>query len=391
MKRKLLFVIESLGIGGAEKSLITLLNLIDYDSYEVDLQLFSYGGPFTAFLPSGVNLLPPIDFLSYLGTSLVQQLKFPARFLSRCKFSMQIRRGTLSHPDIARICWETMGKYYESNSKEYDVAIAYAQGVPTFYVFDKIKAKKKLAWVNAICLFEGETKRFNEHYYSCFDAIVPVSSFAKDALVKMYPDFEERMHIMPDLIDESIINRMAAIEPEKAILHDKPVVMTVGRLDNGHKGYDLAIEAADLLRNQGLDFRWYVVGDGPFRVGLEQFIRDHSLDDCFILLGPSSNPYAYMKECDVYVQPSRHEGFGLTIAEAKVLNKPIVCTNFNGSDVHIKNGENGLKVAIDAKSIAKGVEKLLLNVSLRSSIIINLSDEKKGNVEELVHFYELID
>ena len=97
-----------------------------------------------------------------------------------------------------------------------------------------------------------------------------------------------------------------------------------------------------------------------------------------------------MRQCDIYVQPSRHEGFGLTIAEARILNRPVVCTAFDGCDVQIADGVNGLVVDINAEAIANGIQRLLHDKQLYNSIADNLQHEKKGNTEELEMFYRLV-
>lgn len=151
MKKKILFVIDSLICAGAEKSLITLLSLIDYSKYDVDLQLFKYGGEFEKYLNKNVNLLPPFQYTTFIEKSLSKQLfslihiKNIKMFLMRILYSTLLRiNHQLNNVIIARIYWQTIGSCIEKNPISYDYAIAYAQGVPTFYVIDKVHAKKKI-------------------------------------------------------------------------------------------------------------------------------------------------------------------------------------------------------------------------------------------------------
>ena len=391
-KKRLLFVIDSLGIGGAEKSLVTLLNLLDYSRYEVDLQLFAYGGIFEQFLSQEVNLLSQLDYVKFLNLPLWRQILSLKRFFARLMYSLRIRKKGILHADKACIYWQTIGSYIEEAAKVYDVAIAYAQGVPTFYTIDKIKAKKKLVWVNVDYKLQGATRTYQRVYYEKADVIVPVSDSAYNVFSTLvYPEFREKMKIMWDINDGQMIQRMSELPSDKPIKKDVPVIMTAGRLNKPQKGYDLALEAAKILRNRGVQFRWYAIGDGPYRGEMERFIAENQLQEHFILLGFTANPYSYMRQCDIYVQTSRHEGFGLTIAEARILNRPVVCTNFEACTMQMVDGKNGLITSFEPNDIADAIERLMKDKQLYTDIQKYLKTEKKGNVEEIENFYQLIE
>ena len=391
MKQRILFVIDSLGVGGAEKSLVTLLNLLDYSRFEVDLQLFAYGGVFEQFLPKEVNVLPPLDYTKFLEAPLWKQILQPRKMLARVRYSMFLRKGSSGHAEKANAYWQTIGKTISPSTKTYDIAIGYGQCLPSLYVIDKCEAKRKYLWVNCIFNLSGAGKGFQQSYYEKADGIACVSSEAKDKMISLYPHLAEKMHLIPDLYDSDIITRMSLLPSDKSIDHSLPVIMTAGRLNKPQKGYDLALGAAKILRDRGVKFRWYAVGEGPYRPEMEAYIGENHLEDTFILLGATPNPYAYMRQCYVYVQTSRHEGFGLTIAEARILNRPVVCTNFEACNMQMKHEQNGLVVDIDPIAIADGIERMLNDDALRTSIIDYLEHEKKGNVEEIEKFYSLIE
>ena len=389
-KKRLFFVIDSLGVGGAEKSLVTLLNLLDYSRYEVDLQLFAYGGGFERFLPKEVNVLPPLDYDSFLKKPFLKQVSHPRMFWARLKYSFMARKTDLNHSDRARMYWETIGKCINMADQQYDVAIGYGQNAPTFYVIDKMKAAQKYVWVNCIFHLEGLNKQYQHKFYKEADGIAIVSEDAYNHFTEVYPEFVDKMSVILDLYDASMIQRMSELPSDKPINKDVPVIMTAGRLNKPQKGYDLALEAAKILRDRGVQFRWYAIGDGPYRGEMERFIAENQLQEHFILLGFTANPYSYMRQCDVYVQTSRHEGFGLTIAEARILNRPVVCTNFEACTVQMVDGKNGLITSFEPSDIADAIENLLNDHPLYASIQTYLTQEKKGNVEEIDSFYHLI-
>ena len=390
-KIRLLFVIDSLSVGGAEKSLVTLLNLLDYSHYEVDLQLFAYGGAFERFLPDEVNVLPSLDYDSFLKEPFWKQILRPRKFWARLNYSFMARKTDLNHSDRARLYWETIGKCINMADQQYDVAIGYGQNAPTFYVIDKVKAAQKYVWVNCIFHLEGLNKQYQHKFYKEADGIAIVSEDAYKHFSGVYPEFVNKMSIILDLYDASMIQRMSELPSDKPINKDVPVIMTAGRLNKPQKGYDLALEAAKILRDRGVQFRWYAIGDGPYRGEMERFIAKNQLQEHFILLGFTANPYSYMRQCDVYVQTSRHEGFGLTIAEARILNRPVVCTNFEACSMQMIDGKNGLITSFEPADIANTIQRLLDDKMLYNSIQEYLKQEKKGNVEEIENFYKLID
>lgn len=390
-KKHILFVIDSLGIGGAEKSLSTLLSLLDYTRFKVDLQLFAYGGSLEKFLPAEVNVLPPLNYTRFLSQPIWRQLCRPAMFWARLKYSLKIRRRGLLNSEKAGLYWQTIGGQIAVNPKNYDAAIAYAQGIPTFYIADKVSASKKLAWVNIDYRLSKSIRDYQRSFYKSCDTIVLVSEYVHNVFSEIYPEFTDKMRVMRDIINSETIESMSGLQPDKVPDSSHPVLMTAGRLENSQKGYDLALEAAKILKSRRIKFKWYAIGEGPSRGEIERYIIDNDLQDCFILLGATANPYAYMRLCDIYVQPSRREGFGLTIAEARILNKPVVCTDFEGCTMQIVNGKNGLITSFNPEDIADAIERLLSDHALYSDIAEYLRNEKKGNTEEIGKFYELIE
>lgn len=397
--KTILFVIDSLHCAGAEKSLITLLSLIDYSKYEVDLQLFGYGGELERLLPKEVNLLKPLKYTSFCELSIKSALRdsikrFNIKMISaRLKFTVAIRKEKYSNVQKARIFWQKVSDVIEDNEKEYDIAISYAQGIPTFYVADKIEARKKYAWVNTSYRLEGEERKFVKKYYDEYQEIIAVSHSAKDIFLNSFPEYFNKVNIIYDINDSNFINKMSLLECDKVNEeiddNDYIKILTIGRLAYG-KRYDRAIEASKILKNKGIKFKWYVLGIGPLEDELKKSIKDNNLKDNFILLGVKINPYPYIKKCDIYVQTSDFEGFGLAIAEARMLNKPVVTTRFDAVYNQMIDRKNGLVVDMDAKGVANGILELINNKELKNEIVEYLSKEKKGNVEELDKFYKLI-
>lgn len=395
MKKKLLFVIDSLHCAGAEKSLTTLLNLIDYSKYSVDLQLFGYGGEFEKLLPKQVNLLQPLEYTEFTSVPLKKavlksiNIKNFKMLCSRVKYSREIRKGQYTHAEKARIFWQCTEGVFPIMEKEYDIAISYAQGIPTFYVADKINAKKKFAWVNVSYRLKPLDIEFQKQFYDKYNNINAVSETTRDILLEGFPEYKDKIVVIKDINDPKFINNTANIGESYKDNFKGLKILTIGRLAP-QKGYHIALEACRLLKEKGVNFRWYVLGKGPLESEIKTIIDNYDIGENFKLLGVSSNPYPYIKDCDIYVQTSVLEGFGIAIAEARMLNKPIVTTRFDAVFTQMVDKKNGLVVDINGQAVCDGILEVMNNEKLRLEIIEYLKNEKKGNIEELDKFYELI-
>lgn len=352
-KRNVLFIIDSLTCGGAEKSLISLLPLLDYSKVQVDLMLVERGGVFEQYIPKEVNVLT----LSRPQTMFYR--------IGLLWFSILLRVMRQRHG--AEVRWMAMHGVYGTLKKEYDVAIAYQQGFPTYYVAQKVKARRKYAWVNADLQKAGYCEAFNRRHYDMYDKVVPVSDVLCDMMSKMEYVDASKLFTVYDILNPDLIRTMSQ-EKLDVLTNQGNTIVTTGRLALP-KNHVLAVETAALLKQKGLDFVWYFVGDGPERRHIERLIERYALEEQVKLVGMQPNPYPYMAMADVYVQTSSFEGFGLTINEARILHKPVVSTNFPVVYNQIKDGENGLIAEMNPESVADKILLLMNDEELRNRIV----------------------
>lgn len=364
MKKKVLFFIESLQCGGAEKSLISLLPLLDYSKIDVDLLLLKRGGLFEQYVPKNVHI---IDF---------KQQTCPCIFkIYQTLFSLRLRLNHLANikEHGAETRWKVMHRAYTAVKKHYDVAIAYQQGFPTYYIANKVHAAKKIAWANVDLAKAGYDASFNIGHYRSYDQVVAVADNLRNMLVQDGFVCADKVVVVHDILNVTLIRNMATL-PQAGICTNKLKLVTVGRMVY-QKGYDIAVEAANVLHQRGVDFQWFFVGDGVIRKTIEQLIYDRQLGKKVFLLGEQANPYPFMAAADIYVQTSRFEGFGLTLAEARIIGKPVVSTDFPVVHNQITNGENGLIAEMAPESIADKVMELVCNKTLIDKIISNIKHE----------------
>lgn len=394
MKKKLLFVNPSMKIGGAEKSLQTLLSLIDYDQYDVDLMLFSGEGELKELLSPKVNLLKESEKTTLFNLPLFTACK---KLISRGKISTAVSRFLFSYtirnipqPRIkTQYGWKYQKKAYDTLPTEYDVAIAYLEGTPIYFCADRVRAKKKIAYIHNDYKKLDMDASFDNTMFEHFDYLVTVSSECAASLADSFPAHKDKVRVIENILAPETINLLAA---EKADFGDDGYtglrLLTMGRLDP-QKGYDMAIEACKSIADK-VDFRWYVLGVGELQTQLEEMIRANQLEDRFIFLGAKVNPYPYLKNCDIYVQPSRFEGKSIALEEAKCLHKPILTTAFTTVADQITDGVTGSIAEIDPASIAEKLLELLTDESLRQKYTKAL-ESYEGNVSELQKFYALLD
>lgn len=393
MKKDLLFVMNNLNCGGAEKALISLLETIDYSRYNVDLLLFKKEGIFINQIPKHVNLLEePPEFI-YFDMSIVKatidSLKKGRILIALSRILAGIIFRTEKNPArCEQRVWKYISKSVKKINKEYDVAIGYLEKNPIYYCLEKVSAKKKIGFIHTDYTKLGMDPIIDKKYFNQLDHIVTVSEECANILRQQFPNDKDKIAVMYNIVSPTIINKLS--KESVNIVNEKINIVSVGRL-NSYKGFDMAIEACKDLVENGFNVKWTVIGEGEEREKLEKMIKSLQLEDNFILLGLKENPYPYMKKADIYVQPSRFEGKSIAIDEAKILQKPIVVTNFSTAKDQIVNQETGLIVEMNPKSLSKGIEGLIVNENLRKRFVEQLSKEQLGTEDEIVKLYALIE
>lgn len=392
MKKKILFIINNLSCGGAEKALVSLLETMDYSAYDVDLFLFKHEGIFLKKIPKQVNLLEePLEYRYYdmpIKKAVLDCLKS-----GRIKIALsRVRAGYIYKTEKNRVrceqlVWKYISKSLTSIEKKYEVAIGYLEKNPVYFCIDKVNATKKIGFIHNDYDKLGMDPHLDLAYFEKLDHLVTVSEECGKILKQRFPMYEHKVKVMYNIVSPAAILKLAL---EQVDLKDRGIkLVSVGRL-NHQKGFELAIQSCKELVRHGYPVKWYIIGEGEEREKLEKLIDENGLQGIFHLLGIKENPYPYISEADIYVQPSRFEGKSIAIDEAKILRKPIVVTNFNTAKDQITNNENGLIVEMDSKSIYEGIRTLIDNEEIRKHFINNLSIEKLGTESEIHKFYELI-
>lgn len=269
----------------------------------------------------------------------------------------------------------------EAKANQYDAVVCYAQWTNPSVWIDKIDAKRKVQWIHSDASSRQWITSFQEKLSSFkkVDAFVMVSDAAKQNFIHAFPQFTKKTYAVYNIVDnEHILS--AAKEPQNEMIHGDGVVnaVFVGRLVPV-KGIDKMIKVHAQLEQEGIHFRWYIIGYGPQKEEYEALAKQHGLEGKFIFLGYKENPYPYIKAADLFTLFSNKEGFGLVVTEAKILGRPIIVTDFDAAYEQIQSGTNGLIVKNTQEAIGKGMKKLLLDQTLRAQFSRSLQGFRFDN------------
>lgn len=368
-KKRILFVIESLGCGGAEKSLVSLLSLLDKSRYDLSIWMIHPEGAFLSLLPNEVKVVDQPKYKAFKS----MLLKLSSVFYS---VAWRLNKMIGKSEYWGETYYKSRGWAIKVPEGKWDVVFAYHQGLVTYLVADKFHDCKKVGWVNADIFKTGYNIAYNSKFYRKIDCICPVSEILHELMDNGMPEFSSKYHTVWDIINPSVTRELSKQQVEQLRTNsDEYVFVTTGRL-HVLKGYDIAVEAAHFLKQKGVKFKWYFIGAGAQRNDIERQISLLGLQDEVRLLGMKTNPYPYMVQADVYVQTSRHEGFGMTIAEAKILGIPVVSTNFDVVYNQITHEKNGLIAEMDGVKIGEQIFRLIQDNKLREHIKRTLQKEE---------------
>ena len=369
MKKKIVFVMPHLTIGGVQKSLIAALKIVDYEKFDVTLYLRKNRTDLLPFIDERVNVIINDDKHHYyrMPYAVFLQLLIAIFGLLGKKEKAKEFNQKLSDAIVKYAMDYEKKRFF--NSEKYDIAIAYVHGYPALFVAECVNADKKFVIFHTSV---DELHNVHEEIINKFCKIVAIHNEQKELIKQWYPQIADRITVVENYCDKALIE-----EQSKEFSVEKPenkfVLCSCGRF-SAVKGFDLAVEAAKILKERNVSFLWFFVGDGPERTKLENLIDKYNLQENIKITGMQKNPYPYINACDIYVQPSYEEAMPLTLIEAKRLNKPMVTTATLGGIKLVEDGIDGLVCDINACAIANAVEKLLEDKATFEKIKTNLKN-----------------
>jgi glycosyltransferase involved in cell wall biosynthesis len=387
VKIKILFVYPGLFTGGSTSSLISLLNSLDYNIYEIHLITYTD----TKFLPNSIPTKVIIHnavigknkkihrLIKYiLNGTLVKALYYEFKYYKRIGFNHQVLSNALS-----------------SNNKEmhekFDVVIGYLELWSNAYAIKKTSSKVKITWIHTDYKNSKLIPKLDFETFGKADYIITVSKDCKTSFNDVFPMYEHKTMVIENITSKSnIVNKSKALIDNSLISGDSFKLVTTCRLVIATKGLDRIVNAAKFLSYKGYDFKWYIIGDGPDKMELLNLINKELVIDKVILLGNKENPYPYMKQCDVFVLPSRFEGKPISVTEAQILGLPVIVTNYSSASEQVKNMIDGIIIENEDNVLAEAVEKLILDPQLVNSFSDAIKIRDLGNENEVIKLNKLL-
>lgn len=338
MKTKILFLIPSLGQGGAEKVLVNLVNHMDCEKFAVTVMALFGGGVNEQFLSSHIRLIACFRHM-LPGNSHLMKVLSPKQL----------------HSLLVK--------------EHYDIEVSYLEG-PSARIISGCTASdtKLVSWIHVelhtmkqlAASFRGEKEA--RYCYNRFDQTVCVSQFVHDDFCSIL-NFLRPCTVLYNTVESDKI-RAAAEEAVNFRQADEFCVVAVGTLKES-KGYNRLLRIIKRLRQEGYPIHLYILGIGPLQQALERYITDNNLENTVTLLGYQTNPYQYVARCDLFVCASHAEGFSTAATEALIVGTPVCTVEVSGmKELLGENNEYGIVTENSENALYQGVKQLLDSPSL---------------------------
>ena len=399
MKKRILFVINTLSTAGAEVALLNLLKRFPKDRFSIDLFVLLAQGELVSRIPEGVRLLNPTfeasSVLEEEGRRAMKRRALRLGFKNASLFrnlpyliSNGVRMARRKDKRWENLLWRVLADGAEKSTAHYDLAVAFLEGGASYYVAEHVQADKKAAVLHVDYSRAGYFPSLDRACYDRFDRIFSVSEEVRQSFLEVYPEMEGKTGLLLNIIDQEEIRKKAEGEGFTDAFSGVRI-LTVGRL-TPQKGYDFAIEVLEELKKKALPVRWYVVGEGPLRETLEKQLKEKGLEQDFLLLGARENPYPFMKQCQIYAHLTRFEGKSIAIQEALTLGCACIASDCSGNREQIRNGEDGILCDYTKEAAVNALTELVTDPGLRKRLSDAARDIVMSGEEELKKLTELI-
>ncbi len=397
MKKKILFIMPSLFIGGAERSLLGLLEAIDYSQYDVSLFLYRHEGEFYPYIPKEVHIIPPMWQYGTFDVP-IQSLLFSKEVLfglSRIFSKLALRLHCLASHEKKGV-WMSM--QYTSRFLQwllppipgkYDLAVMFL-GVSDV-LNHKVDATRKVAWNHTDYRTLFPNKRMDIRSIQKLDALVSVSESCTEVVKTFYPEIQDRAITIENILAKSLMEQQAG-EPITDFPEEDGVtrLLSIGRFSHA-KNFDNVPDICQRIRAAGWNIKWYLIGYGGEEALIRRRIAEAGMQDYVTILGKKDNPYPYIKSCDLYVQPSRYEGKCVAVREAQLLGRPVVITRYATSASQLEDGVDGVIVPMDNEGCAAGIAALLRDPEKMRQLSENCTARDYSNAQEVEKLYKLME
>lgn len=399
MGKKILIVSHGMEIGGAERSLLALLSALDPKKVEIDLFLLRHEGEFYEYIPSYVNVLPEVSSYTVLARPMKTTLREGHFLLTAARLMGKVMAwgyDRCKHYQNSAVALEYSHKYtwrlmpQIMPERNYDLAISFL--TPHYIVANRVKAKKKIAWIHTDYSELNINEASEYKMWNCYDNIISISEAVTKSFTRTFPKLSEKIIMIENILSkELILNQANAYSVLDEMPRDGAYrFLSIGRFCYA-KNFDNIPEICSRLIQLGTNVKWYIIGFGSDEDLIKQKIKQWNMERHVIILGKKENPYPYIKECDLYVQPSRYEGKSVTVREAQILAKPVVITNYKTVDSQLQRNIDGIVVSLNNVECASEISLFLNNKKKYNDIISNCQKRECSGKKEVEKLYRLLE
>ncbi len=395
--KKILFIYDSMILGGTSTALLSLISTIDQSKYEVSLLLYTNTGALIQEIPQFVKVMAPAyqksKILSsrqrkMIKTILNGRIVLALRSFYRHKHTPKGKfRYVLMHYGMA--AQVSLSRVVD---EQFDYAIGFMEGWSNEYVVStKIKAKKKFVWIHpqyksCYLLPEIDRKTFKKA-----DGIVLISENCLEQFFEFFPEYKNKTYVVPNIMSSKLV-RLKANREDIIIKKASINFCTVCRCDIHVKGLDRLLKVFCELKKEGIakDVLWHFIGGGGEFEQFKQEVKRLGMDDIILLYGDKLNPLPYVKQMDVFVLASRYEGKPVSVTEAQILGLPCLVTNYESAFSQIQNQFNGIIMNNTYESIYETIKSVIQSPDLIAKWKANVPLSSYSNEQDIMIFYSLL-
>jgi len=373
MKKKLLFLLPSFGIGGTTVSTYNIISLLDKEGYECWVMPLHKRGILSELYDNVKQIKTPfvIEALSYGGwkeAPTYSKKIFAIAIRTICNISIQFEKLL-----VGRALNNVISK------QVFDTVVACQESI-TSRLVSYTSCANKIAWVRCDYNRIFEKNRYKkENFYNSYNSIVCVAEETYKHFMAIYPEYESKTYCIQNPQDSDfLIGRAQQQENDSRFDNSRFTIVSVGRLDPIKRFEHIAYISKQLVE-QDHDFRWYIIGDGSERDKIKQSIIQTNVGDYVVMLGAKTNPHYYIKNSDLYVCLSLSEACPRVINEAKVLHTPVISTDFDTAHEFIESENNGLICKIE--DMANNISRMMTDNDLKDRVIKNIEHFNFDNIK----------
>lgn len=397
--KKILIVSHAMEIGGVERSLLDMLYSIDTSRVQVDLFLYRHSGEWLHMIPQKVHLLPEIPQYACLAVPAAEVLKkgqwqiLYGRAKGKWKAKKYSKKYKLKNSTVGIEYSHKYTRKYMPNIQpdtEYDLAISFL--TPHYFVTEKVRAKKKIAWIHTDYSYIDVDIASERDMWNKYDKIASISDSCTKGFLSKFPELESKILCIENVLSDELIWKQAGTQIPDEMNGQKNTykLLSVGRFSHA-KNFDNIPDICRRILESGIQIIWYLIGYGGDESLIRQKIEESGMQEHVVILGKKSNPYPYIKACDLYVQPSRYEGKCVAVREAQILQKPVVITRYATSASQLRDGVDGVIVPMDNLGCAEGIVRLLRNPEKMKKLSQNCAEREYTNAAEIEKIYAILE